>query len=82
MLFGPLSPLSARFFRAKRAGPTRLGPLWAELGQGIESAGLEGPTRFPNRAWWAGPKTGRASPGPGRAGRPVWPTLVETIERR
>jgi hypothetical protein len=38
MLFGPLSPLLARFFRAKRAGPARLGPLRAGLGQGIETA--------------------------------------------
>jgi hypothetical protein len=64
-----LARFSARFFRAKRPGPARLGPLWAGLGQGIEPAGLEGPVRFSNRAWRAGPKTGRASPGPGRAAR-------------
>jgi hypothetical protein len=50
MLFGPLNPLTVRFFRAKRAGPARLGPLQAGLGQRIEFAGLEGPARFPNRA--------------------------------
>jgi hypothetical protein len=49
MLFGPLSPLSARFFRAKRADPARLDPLRVELEQKIEPAGLEGPTRFSNR---------------------------------
>jgi hypothetical protein len=59
---------SARFFRAKRAGPDRLGPLRAGLGQEIEPACLAGPARFFNRAWRAGPKTGRASPGPGRTG--------------
>jgi hypothetical protein len=69
MLFGPHSPLSARFFLAKRAGPARLGPLRAGLGQEIEPACLAGPARFSNRAWRAGPKTGRALPGPGRAAR-------------
>jgi hypothetical protein len=69
MFFGPFSPLSARFFRAKRADLTRLGPLRAGLGQKIEPTGLEGPARFPNRAWRVGPKMGRASPGPGRAAR-------------
>jgi hypothetical protein len=49
MLFVPLSPLSARFFRAKRAGPTRLGSLRAGLGQGIEPMGLERTARFTNR---------------------------------
>jgi hypothetical protein len=39
MLFDRL----ARFFRAKRVGLVRLGPLRAGLGQGIEPAGLEGP---------------------------------------
>jgi hypothetical protein len=59
----------ARFFRAKRAGPSRLGPLRTGLGQRIKPAGLEVSARFPNRVWRAGPKTGRASPGPDRAAR-------------
>jgi hypothetical protein len=50
MLFGPISPLSARFFCAKRTGLTYLGPLRAGLGQGIEPASLEDPARFSNRA--------------------------------
>jgi hypothetical protein len=57
----------ARFFRAKRAGPARLGPLRAELGQEIEPACLAGPARFFNRAWRAGLHRARA--GPGRAAR-------------
>jgi hypothetical protein len=59
----------ARFFRAKRVGPARLGPLRARLEQEIEPACLAGPARFSNRAWRAGPKTGRA-------GRPVWTSLA------
>jgi hypothetical protein len=35
----------ARFFRAKRAGPARLGPLQVGLGQRIKPAGLAGPAR-------------------------------------
>jgi hypothetical protein len=42
--------------------------LRAGLGQEIEPACLAGPARFFNRAWRAGPKTGRASPGSGRTG--------------
>jgi hypothetical protein len=68
VLIGPHSPLFGPLFRAKRAGPARLGPLRAGLGQKIELACLDGPARFSNRAWRAGPKTGRASPGPGRTG--------------
>jgi hypothetical protein len=64
-----------------RPGPARLGPLRTGLGQGIEPAGLESPAWFPNRAWQAGPKTGRASPGPGRAGRPVWPSLLTKLAK-
>jgi hypothetical protein len=75
VLTGPFSPLFGTFFRAKRVSPTRLGPLRAGLGQKIEPACLHGPARFSNRAWRAGPKTGRASPGSGWAGRPVWPSL-------
>jgi hypothetical protein len=75
MFFGRFSPLSVRFFRVKRAVPTHLGLLRAGLGQGIKPASLEDPARFPNHAWRAGPKTGRASPDPGRARRPVWPSL-------
>jgi hypothetical protein len=41
--FGPL-------FRANRAGPARLGPLRAGLGQEVEPACLDGPARFSNRA--------------------------------
>jgi hypothetical protein len=61
-----LARFSARFFRAKRDDPACLGPLRAGLGQEIEPAGLDGPTRLSNRAWRARPKMGRASPGPGR----------------
>jgi hypothetical protein len=63
-----IARFSARFFRAKRAGPARLDPLRAGLGQEIEPACLPDPARFSNHAWRAGPKTGRASPGPGRTG--------------
>jgi hypothetical protein len=49
MLTGPLSPFSAHFFRAKRVGLARLGPLRAELEQEIEPVGLDGPVRFSNR---------------------------------
>jgi hypothetical protein len=49
-----IARFSARFYRAKRVGPTRLGPLRAGLGQEIEPACLDGPARFSNRAWWAG----------------------------
>jgi hypothetical protein len=35
----------------------------AGLEQEIEPECLEGPARFSNRAWRAGPKMGRASPG-------------------
>jgi hypothetical protein len=73
---GPHSPFFGPFFRAKRAGPARLGPLRAGLRQEIEPACLVGPARFSNLAWRAGPKTGRASPGPGRAGRPIWTSLL------
>jgi hypothetical protein len=62
-----IARFSARFFRAKRASSARLGPLRAGLGQKIEPACLDGLARFSNRAWRAGPKMGRASPGPGRA---------------
>jgi hypothetical protein len=75
LALSPLSPLfytktcfsariarfSARFFRAKRAGPARLGPLRAGLRQEIEPACLADPARVFNRAWRAGPKTGRAA---------------------
>jgi hypothetical protein len=70
-----IARFSAHFFRAKRAGPTHLDPLRAGLGQEIEPACLDGPARFSNRAWRGGPKTGRASPGPGRARRPIWTSL-------
>jgi hypothetical protein len=65
MFFDPFSPL----FRAKWVVLARLGPLRAGFGQRIEPASLEGLARFTNRAWQAGPKTGHASPGPGRAAR-------------
>jgi hypothetical protein len=64
-----LARFSARFFRAKWVGPVHLGPLWAGLGQEIEPTGLDGPARFFSRAWRAGPKTGQASQGLGRAAR-------------
>jgi hypothetical protein len=62
VLTGPFSPLFGPFFRAKRAGPARLGPLRAGLGQKIKPAGTAGPTRF-----LAGLHRARA--GPGRAAR-------------
>jgi hypothetical protein len=67
-LSGRLARFSVRFFRAKWAGPARLGPLRAGLGQEIEPAGLDGLTWFSNRAWRARPKMGRASPGQGQTG--------------
>jgi hypothetical protein len=57
VLTGPFSPLFGPFFRAKRAGPARLGPLRAGLGQKLKPAGSAGPARF-----WPG------FTGPGRAG--------------
>jgi hypothetical protein len=63
-----LARFSVRFFRAKRVGPARLGPLRAEFGQEIEPAGLDDPAWFSNRAWWARPKTDQDLPGPGRSG--------------
>jgi hypothetical protein len=62
VLTGPFSTFSARFFRAKRAGPARLGPLRAGLGQKLEHDGTAGPARF-----LAGLHRARA--GPGRAAR-------------
>jgi hypothetical protein len=59
VLTDPFSPLFGPFFRAKRAGPARLGPLRAGLGQKIKPAGSAGPARF-----WPG----FTGPGPGRAG--------------
>jgi hypothetical protein len=62
VLTGPFSPLFGPFFRAKRAGPARLGPLRAGLGQKIKPAGTADPARF-----LAGLHRARA--GPGRAAR-------------
>jgi hypothetical protein len=51
-----------------------VGPDWPDtnkrtrLGQEIEPAGLDGPTQISNRAWRAGPKTARPSPGLGWIG--------------
>jgi hypothetical protein len=43
-------------------GPTRLfRPAAGQARTDNQAAGLEGPARFPNRAWRAGPKTGRAA---------------------
>jgi hypothetical protein len=56
MLTGPLNLFFGPFFRAYRAGPTRLDPLRIELGQRNEPTGLDGSVRFSNRAWRAGPK--------------------------
>jgi hypothetical protein len=73
----PLSSLSPLFY-TKTCFPARIvcfsarffvlnGPaLRAGLGQEIEPACLDGPARFSNRVWRA---------VPGRAGRPVWPSL-------
>ena len=72
MLTGPFSTFSARFFRAKRAGPARLGPLRAGLGQKLEHDGTAGPARF-----LAGLHRARA--GPGRAARLAISTHVEKI---
>jgi hypothetical protein len=49
-----LARFLSRFFHAKWVGPTRLDPLQAGLGQGIEPAGLDDSARFSNRAWRAG----------------------------
>jgi hypothetical protein len=57
----------ARFFRAKRAGPARLGPLRARLGQEIEPAGLDGLAQ-----------NGPGFTGSDRAGPPIRPSLVLT----
>jgi hypothetical protein len=62
VLTDPLSPLFGPFFRAKRTGPARLGPLRSGLGQKIKPAGSAGPARF-----LAGLHRTRA--GPGRAAR-------------
>ena len=62
MLTGPFSPLFGPFFRAKRAGPARLGPLRVGLGQKIKPAGSAGPARFLAELH-------RARAGPGRAAR-------------
>jgi hypothetical protein len=53
-----LARFSTRFFRAKRAGPARFGPLRAGLGQKIKPAGSAGPARF-----LAGLHRARAGPG-------------------
>jgi hypothetical protein len=58
VLTDPFSPLFGPFFRAKRAGPARLGPLRAGLGQKIKPAGSAGPARF-----LAGLHRARAGPG-------------------
>jgi hypothetical protein len=57
--------------------------LRSRLGQKIEPACLDGPVQFFNRAWRAGPKTGRASsgPGPGRTGLPIWTSLPASPAR-
>jgi hypothetical protein len=62
VLTGTFSTFSARFFRAKRAGPARLGPLRAGFEQKLEHDGTAGPGRF-----LAGLHRARA--GPGRAAR-------------
>jgi hypothetical protein len=69
----PHSPSNPLFSlnRAYRADLTRLGPLLAGLGQGNEPAGLNGSTRFSNRAWQAGLHRVRV-------GRSVWPSLHST----
>jgi hypothetical protein len=69
VLTGPFSPLFGPFFRAKRAGPARLGPLRAGLEQKLKLAGTAGPARF-----WPG----FTGPGPGR---PVWPSLRTFLAR-
>jgi hypothetical protein len=58
VLTGPFSPLFGPFFRAKRAGPARLGPLRAGLRQKLKPVGSAGLARF-----WPG----FTGPGPGRA---------------
>jgi hypothetical protein len=58
----------ARFFPAYRVVSTRLGPLWARLGQVNKHACLNGPTRFSNYAYGPGPKWAklhRTRPGVG-----------------
>jgi hypothetical protein len=85
VLFGPLSPLLARFFRAKRAVPTRLGPLRAELGQRIKPAAQQARPGFLTVPSGPGPKrTGlhRARAGPGRVARLALsnPTMLPSLE--
>jgi hypothetical protein len=58
VLTGPFSPLFGPFFRVKRAGPARLGPLRAGLGQKIKLTGSADPARF-----LAGLNRARAGPG-------------------
>jgi hypothetical protein len=68
VLTGPFSPLFDPFFRA---GPTRLGPLRAGLGQKIELAGSAGPARFSaglHMYKWAA----QLWPGEGRPVRHDW----------
>jgi hypothetical protein len=65
VLTGPFSPLFGPFFRVKRAGPARLGPLRAGLGQKIKPAGSVGPARF------------LAGLHRARAGQLVWPSLTK-----
>jgi hypothetical protein len=62
VLTDPFSPLFGPFFRAKRAGPARLGTLRTGLGQKIKPAGSADLARF-----LAGLHRARA--GPGRAAR-------------
>jgi hypothetical protein len=68
------------FFRAKRAGPTRLGPMRAGLGQKNEPAGLGGPARFSNRVWRVGLHRARA--GPGRVACLAISTSYHTLEEQ
>jgi hypothetical protein len=70
VITGPFSPLLGPFFRAKWAGPARLGPLRAGLEQKIKPAGTAGPARF-----LAGLHRARA--GPGRAARLAISTLYQ-----
>jgi hypothetical protein len=65
-----LTRFSDRFFRAKRAGPTRLDPLRAGLIQEIEPAGLDDPPGFLTVPDGPDPKRTRlhrTRAGPGRA---------------
>jgi hypothetical protein len=74
-----LARFSDRFFRAKRADPTRLDPLRARLRQEIEPAGLDGPPDFLTVPGGPNPKRTRLHGT--RTGPPIWPSLPPPYPR-